>query len=391
MISFENAFEIMMKYAPTLPEETTDLFEAAGRILAVDVRSDTDMPPFDKSAMDGYASRREDLGNILRIVEEIPAGKAPEKKIGKNQCSRIMTGAKVPQGADCVVMIEYTKNPTNDTMQFLGNNTENNICYKGEDIKKGDIVLQKGIIIKPQDIAVLATVGCATPPVYTRPRVGIVATGDELVEPDAVPGETQIRNSNSWQIYSQAKTMGAVPIYYGVAKDTRKALDEKIKKACAECNVLLLSGGVSMGDFDLVPEVLRENGFETVFHRVGIKPGRPTLFCVSENVFCFGLPGNPVSTFVTFEMFVKPFLYKMMGHEFCPWVVPMNLEEGIRRKKTERRSFLPVKRTSRGGVVPVDYHGSAHLNSLCGADGIVTVPEGVAEIPKGDKVDVRQI
>lgn len=391
MLSFEHAFEIMIKHAATLGTETASLFEAAGRILAVDIRSDTDMPPFNKSAMDGYACRRQDLGGILRIVEDIPAGKTPEKKIGKNECSRIMTGAKIPEGADCVVMKEYTNNPENHTMQFTGNETENNICYKGEDIKKGDLVLRKGIIIKSQDIAVLATAGCANPLVYTRPRVGIMATGDELVEPDKKPVETKIRNSNSYQIFSQVKGIGAVPLYFGVANDARESLDEKIKKARPDCDVLIFSGGVSMGDYDLVPDVLRENGFEIIFHKVGIKPGRPALFCVSKNVFCFGLPGNPVSTFVTFEIFVKPFLYKMMGHDFAPRIVPMILEETIKRKKTERRSFLPVKRTLQGGVVPVDYHGSAHMNSLCEAEGIVTVPEGIAEIPKGKMIDVRQI
>lgn len=391
MLSFEKAFEIMMNAAVKLGTETVDLYEALDRILADDVRTDRDMPPFDKSAMDGYACQRENLGNTLEIIEKIPAGKIPLKTVGKNECSKIMTGAKLPKGADCVFMKEYSENSTNDTVRFIGKNTENNICYKGENLKKGAIVLKKGTRIKPQDIAALATVGCAKPEVSIRPRVGIIATGDELVEPNLIPGETQIRNSNSYQLLSQAKKMGALPIYFGIAKDTVASLDEKIREAREQSDVLLLSGGVSMGDYDYVPDVLRKTGFEIVFHKVGIKPGRPTLFGVSKNAYCFGLPGNPVSAFVTFELFVKPFLFKMMGHDFKPFVVPMILEETIKRKKTERRSFLPVKRTAGGGVVPVKYHGSGHLNALCEADGIITIPEGVATVIKGEKVDVRQI
>jgi len=391
MISFDKAAEIMMKAARPLGTETVDLTGALFRILAEDVRADRDMPPFDKSAMDGYACRREDLRNNLQVVEEIPAGAVPQKPIGRNECSRIMTGAQVPEGADCVIMVEDTKNPTGQTVRFVGQDTANHICHLGEDLKKGDIVLKKGTRIKPQHIAVLATVGEDRPRVALRPRVGIIATGDELVEPNLKPEPTQIRNSNSYQIFSQLKAMGALPRYHGIARDTKASLVEMIKSARGESDVLLLSGGVSMGDYDLVPGVLSENGFDILFHKVGIKPGRPTLFGVSDQAFCFGLPGNPVSTFVTFELFVKPFLFKMMGHEFKPLMASLQLGETITRAKAERRSWLPVVRTKDGRIIPMEYHGSAHLTALCGAEGLLSIPEGVKEIKQGEWIDVRQI
>lgn len=393
MLSFEKAFEIVLNAAQAYPlgTEQVDISCSLNRILAEDVKSDTDIPPFNKSAMDGYACRREDLDNELTIIETIPAGTAPRKIIGPKQCARIMTGAMVPDGADCVIMVEFTKNPTEDTVRFAGKETANNICFKAEDIKAGDVVLRRGTLIRPQHIATLAAVGCANPPVAVRPKVGVIATGSELVEPSQNPSASQIRDTNSFQLASQVETVGAVAKNYGVAKDTREAIDAAVKKAVSENDVVLISGGVSVGEFDFVPEILKQNGFSLMFEKIAIKPGKPTVFGRAGNVFCFGVPGNPVSGFVIFELLIKPFLYKLMGYNFKPLDIKAPLETSVSRKKVGSPSWIPVIITGAGIVRPVEYHGSAHFNALCGADGLICIPKGTAELKEGTIVSVRPI
>lgn len=400
MISFQKAYEIVMSSACRLGAEHVDIKHALNRILAEDVRSDMDMPPFDKSAMDGYACRRQDLENELTVVETIQAGQVPAKSVGKNQCAKIMTGAMVPKGADCVIMVEFTNQPTPETVRFTGTargslpgqkDTEDNICYRGEDVKEGDIVLRKGTRITEKHIAVLASVGCVKPCVACRPKVGIIATGNELVEPAVKPGNSQIRNSNSYQLCAQVACVGGAPDYYGIAEDRGESIESMLRRATAQNDVVLVSGGVSMGEFDLVPDLLKKNRFRLFFEKIAIKPGKPTIFGLSDDVYCFGLPGNPVSTFVVFELLVKPFLYKMMGHDFEPVSIPMRLCKTISRKKTKRASWLPVVMKKGGGVTPVEYHGSAHINALCEANGLICIPVGVSEITEGATVDVRPI
>jgi molybdopterin molybdotransferase len=391
MLPFEKAFEIVLGSARLLGTERVALASAANRILAEDVKSDIDMPPFNKSAMDGFACRRADLANELAIIETIPAGVPPENVIGQNQCARIMTGAVVPQGADCVIMVEFTENPGENTVRFTGKETTDNICPKAEDIKTGDVVLRKGILIKPQHIATLAAVGCANPCVAVRPKVGTISTGSELVEPSQTPSLSQIRNSNSFHLAAQAETAGAVTKNYGITKDTRKAIDTAVKMAIAENDVVLVSGGVSVGDFDFVPDILKQNGIELMFEKIAIKPGKPTVFGVSESVFCFGMPGNPVSGFVMCELLVKPFLYKLMGYNFTPFEIKIPLGESISRKKARSPSWIPVVITDEETARPVEYHGSAHFNALCGADGLLCIPKDMTELKEGTIVKVRRI
>jgi molybdopterin molybdotransferase len=391
MIPFEEALRTVLDSARRLGSEQVDITRAINRILAEDVKSDMDMPPFNKSAMDGYACRRADLAHELEVVETIPAGYTPTKSIESNQCAKIMTGAAVARGADCVVMVEFTENPTDSTVRFVGENTADNICQKGEDVKTGEVVLFKGTCIRPQHIAVLASVGCAQPVVSKRPRVGILATGDELVQPASMPGPSQIRNSNSFQLTTQVESMGAVAKNYGIAKDTDKAIDKMFKEAVEENDVVLVSGGVSMGDFDLVPGILKQNNINLLFEKVAIKPGKPTVFGVAENIYCFGLPGNPVSTFVLFELLVKPFLYRLMDYDYKPDTIKMPLGESLKRKKVKRQGWIPIVITDAGMLKPIDYHGSAHINALCIADGLVGMNIGIAEIEKGTIVPVRLI
>ena len=413
MLPFEKALEITTSSVRQLGAERVDIVHAANRILAEDVKSDMDTPPFSKSAMDGFACHRADLANELTIVETISAGYVPEKTIGPNQCAKIMTGAMVPAGADCVVMKEYVERSTpleispaflislrpvkfltgstEKTVRFVGEQTVDNICRKGEDTKAGGTVLHKGAVLRPQHIAILASVGNTQPLVSKRPRVAVIATGDELVEPMSKPGPSQIRNSNSIQLVAQVENIGAIATDYGIAKDTTCDIDSLFERAVVENDVVILSGGVSVGDFDLVPQILEQHGVDLLFDRIAIKPGKPTVFGVSEQVYCFGLPGNPVATFVLFEILVKPFLYMLMGHRYRPCNIQMPMAECIKSKKTERRRWLPVAITEAGTVKPVEYHGSAHISSLCRADGLISMSVGVAEIEEGMTVQVRLI
>jgi molybdopterin molybdotransferase len=391
MLTFEQALEIVLGSARELGAERVDIAGALNRVLAEDVRSDIDIPPFDKAVMDGFACRRQDLGNDLIVIETIPAGSPPQKTIGPNLCARIMTGAVVPDGADCVIMKEYVQMSGEDRIRFVGEKTADNICARGEDARAGDTVLHKGALLRAQHIAVLASVGCVEPLVAKTPRVGVIATGDELVEPGAKPGASQIRSSNSYQLAAQVEQIGAPAKNYGVAADNTDAIESILKRAFEESDVILFSGGVSAGEYDLVRTVLKEAGVTLLFEKVAAEPGRPMAFGVRDNAFCFALPGNPVSSFVMFELLVKPFLYKMMGHDFKPPVSRRKLAKTISRKSAQRDSWLPVVFTQDGMAERIEYHGSAHINALCDADGLLCVPAGTGEIKQGSIVTVRHI
>jgi molybdopterin molybdotransferase len=290
-----------------------------------------------------------------------------------------------------VIQVEHTEEAGGGGVRFTARSTPDNICARGEDIRQGETVLRRGERILPQHVAVLATVGCAAPLVARRPRVGVIATGDELVEPDRAPGPSQIRNSNGHQLCAQVTRAGAVPAYCGIAPDADRALDRMVKEAAAENDVVMLSGGVSMGDYDLVPGILTRNGFRLHFEKVAVKPGMPTVFGESAGAFCFGLPGNPVSTFVLFEILVKPFLLGLMGHAFCPRTCAMRLAGEFTRRKTDRDAWIPVRRKGEETVEAVEYHGSGHVNSLTQADGLICIARGTATLAQGTLVHVRPI
>ncbi len=370
--------------------EQVQINDAPGRILANDVFSDMDMPPFNKSAVDGYACRKIDLSGELKVIEIIPAGKSPEKTVTPGKCAKVMTGGVVPEGADTVIMVEDVEELEDDKIRFVKNKTSTNICYTGEDIHKNDKVLENGTLIRPQEIAVLASVGMAKPMVYKQPVVGIISTGDELVEPDQIPEISQIRNSNATQLMAQVKACNVVPAYFGIAKDTEESTREIIKRALETSDMVLLTGGVSMGDFDYVPKVLNELGIEIHFKSIAVQPGRPTVFGTREGKFLFGLPGNPVSSFVQFELLVRPLLHEMMGNKFKALTFDLPMGETYHRRKTKRKSFLPVL-IKNGKVWPVSYHGSAHIHSYIFADGIVAVEIGNTTLEEGALVNVRQI
>ncbi|MCX6248370.1 MAG: molybdopterin molybdotransferase MoeA [Bacteroidetes bacterium] len=390
MIPFEEAYDLVMKHVTPAGTERVNMPESQDRILAEDIFSDIDMPPFNKSAVDGFACRMEDLDKDLEVIETIPAGKTPEFIVSSGTCSRIMTGAMIPEGTDCVIMVEETKILENGKMRCSIRQTSPNICFQGEDIKAGDLVLPKGTLIKPQHIAVLAAAGAVNPKVSVRVHVGILSTGDELVEPEHIPAPSKIRNTNAFQLAAQVSDAGAIPQYGGIAADTEISLSAMISDSLDRNDLVLLTGGVSMGDFDYVPKVMKELDIELIFKSVAIQPGRPTVFGKRGNQFVFGLPGNPVSSFVLFEVLVKPFLLKMMGYENGPEILHLPLGTDFRRNKSTRKSLIPV-RIENGMVFPVEYHGSAHINAFTRANGILTIEIGRTEMLKGEIADVRSL
>lgn len=391
MIPFEKAIGIMINNIVLIDKETVDIKDSLNRVLRQDVKSDMDMPPFDKSAMDGFACRMEDIGNELELIETIPAGYKPTKEIGKNQCSKIMTGAMIPLGADCVIIVEDTEELTDGKVKFQKGKTSVNICLKAEDVVKGDHLLDSGLRITPSVIASLALTGCVNPEVSIKPKIGIISTGDEIVEPYQMPMASQIRNTNSYQLLAQLYQLGCIPTYYGIVKDTKEATGNAIRKAKSENDLIILTGGVSMGEFDLVPGLLKENGFNILFDKVAIQPGKPTVFGRDGNKFVFGLPGNPVSSYLIFEIFVKEFLNKSMGLSQPVKLRKCILAKDFTRKRNVRHAWIPVSIDSNNFASPVEYHGSAHITALPQADGIMSVPVGVSELKKGEQIDVRQL
>ncbi len=391
MILFEEALDIISKSAVLLSTEKIRLEDSLGRVLSVDVFSDMDMPPFDKSAVDGYACRRADLENELKVLETIPAGKVPAKTISTGECSKLMTGGMLPKGADTVIMVEDVEVTGTDTIRFVASRTAPNYCTKAEDITKGEKVLDKGILIRPQEIAILASVGCAYPEVYNQPRIGIISTGDELVEPAETPALSQIRNSNAFQLLAQAKRAECTATYFGIAHDTEEETLEIIQQTAAESDIVILTGGISAGDFDFVPAVIQQAGFDIKFRSMAVQPGKPVIFATRGNQYLVALPGNPVSSFVQFELLVKHLIKLITGNNVpaMKLKVPMGID--YTRKRTTRKAFFPVYLSSEGTAMPVEYHGSAHIHSYINAHGIVTIEIGENEISKGTLVDVRLV
>lgn len=396
MITFDEALKISLNQAVTFGVESISFEETVGRVLAENIKSDMDMPPFNKSAMDGYACRRQDIAHPMQVIEVIRAGMPPVESISEGTCSQIMTGAMIPDGADTVVKVEECTGGEADAMEpkeirFVGEKTAANICCRGEDLKAGEVVLTAGTLLDTRHVPILATVGSVFIDVYRLPSVGVLSTGTELVEPGETPGLSQIRNTNAYQIIAQLGKMGIDCDYYGIAADNEDITRIMIAEALKNNDILILSGGISMGEFDFVPAVLQSLGINVAFKQVAIQPGKPTLFGTGQDKFVFGLPGNPVSSYFILELLVKPFIYKCMGHDWNPPVLRLRAGERMIRKKSNRLAWMPVRIDREGLVYQIEYHGSAHIFSLRDADGIIPVPIGKAIIEEGEFVDVRPL
>lgn len=389
LISVEEAEKIIAAFPVTVNNETVPLPTAHERFLTQDIFSPCDMPEFDKSAMDGYATISGDTSKAFKIVETIAAGTPPRIVITPGLCAKIMTGAMLPAGADRVVKRECTVEE-NHFMKIIAEDRNRNIRLKGEDFPAGRLVLAKGTRLRAAQVALLASLGLAEVPVARPPRVGIITTGAELAEPGSPLGPGQIFNSNSYSLAAQVRELGAEPVVLGRSADDLEAITALIAKHLAECEVLILSGGVSAGDFDYVPAAMKKAGFTLQFEKIAVQPGMPTVFASLGGKAAFGLPGNPVSTFVIFEIFIKPMLLRLMGHAYRPLIQPAVLVDSFNRSNSKRTAFVPINfRGGRATLLP--YHGSAHLHALSQANALLRVPAGQNVIPAGSTIDVRFI
>ena len=390
LIPFEEALELVTAHGLKLGTESVSIQECVGRILAEDVIADIDFPPFDKSAMDGYACRTADLKESLEMMEIISAGSVPVKTIGEGQCSKIMTGAQLPNGADTVFMVEQSEVDTHGFVHYTGTKTPGNICYKGEDLKTGEVVLKAGTLLKPAHVAVLAGVGCVEPVVSICPTVGILVTGSELVSPNEFPARAQIRETNGYQLRAQLEEMGVTCTYYGIIDDDAALIEKALVESMAANDVVLVCGGSSVGDFDFVPQLLEKHCSKLLFEKVDIKPGKPIMFGVHDTGVCFGMPGNPVSTYVLTELLLKPYLLSSMGLSYTAKIVKMQLNHDLKIRCARRQTFLPVRLVD-GGIERVTFHGSAHIHAICYTDGLIGLPKGENFLEAGSWVDVRLI
>ena len=391
MLEYEDALSAVLRAARPLGVERVRLEDSLGRFLAEDVAADADIPPFDRSTVDGYACRRSDLRRELRVVAAVHAGEVPRRRIGRGECARIMTGAAVPPGADCVVMLEeaVASSGGRETVRVAPGAATLNILRRGSDLRRGQRALRTGEPIRAAELAVLASVGCTRPLVGRKARVGVISTGDELIAPGSRPGthSTRVRDSNAVQLVAQAARAGALARHHGIAPDDPAAIRRAVRRALRTSDLVVLSGGVSVGERDLVPEVLRSCGFRILFDRVAMKPGKPVTFAVSDKALCLGLPGNPVSSFTAFEVLARPLLRRMMGCRRAEEALRMPLAKAVGRNRL-LALWVPV-RIVRGRAEPVEYHGSAHSLALAAADGLAAVPAGPGALRKGAVVSVR--
>lgn len=398
MISFEEALDKILSRIQPLGLEKVPLLQGLGRVIGEDIDAKRDIPPLDNSAMDGYALKLEDIRESsknhpvrLEVIEDLPAGFVSKKTIGKGQAIRIMTGAPIPKGADTVIPVEETEKGDGFAFILKAASLGENIRRSGEDVKKGERVISQGDLIRPAEVGMLASVGRSSVLVYQKPLVAILCTGDELVDVDENLEESKIISSNSYTLAAQVKDCDAVPVQLGIARDRKEEIREKLRQGI-RADVLISSAGVSVGDYDFAKDALGDLGMEMAFWQISMKPGKPLAFGTIQGKPVFGLPGNPVSSMVSFEEFVRPSLLKMMGHrDVLRPVVEAILQEEIRKTTGRRhfiRAFVSFKEGSYFATTTGD-QGSGILMSMLKANGLIMIPEAQEIARVGEKVKVQ--
>ena len=394
-VAYGRALELILSQDVLLPTELVSLFQAAGRVLREEIVADRDDPPVPVSAMDGYGVKVSDLESVpvkLRVKGVIPAGSGDLIEIEKGEAVKLFTGSVVPSSVDAVVPVEWTEEKEGFVEIRRSFPKGSNIRAIGENYRKGQVL---GAVLGAPEIGIAASVGKPYLRVSVKPKVGIVVTGNEIVEPwEEVLSSVQIRNANAYTLYSLVKETGGEPVYFGVVRDSRDEILKTLSDALEICDVVLTSGGVSMGDYDFVKDVVKELGIEVLFYKVQVKPGKPVLFGKRGNRFFFGLPGFPVSVFTSFNLFVYPLLRKIQGaDEFFKPKVKGVLVEDFKRKKADRTEFVRCNfyyspDEGKFLVSPLRRQGSGVLSALVGRRALMVVPKGVKTLNRGDSVDL---
>jgi molybdopterin molybdotransferase len=399
VLSFEDARHVVEEQAAKLSAtgtEKLDLLRASARVLAEPIHADREFPPFPRAARDGYAVRASDLRRLparLEVIAEIKAGAAPEElpeSVKSGQAAAIMTGAPAPHGTDAVVMVEYTKRKQDQVEISQGVRAGDNIVAAGSEAGKGDLLLAPGTRLTEAAIAIAASVGKPQVQVYTRPKVAVLSTGDEVVPIDSEPGPYQIRNSNSYSLAAQILASGAEPVLLPIARDEPNQLSQLVRRGF-EYDLLLLAGGVSLGKYDLVEQVMARSEAGFFFTGAKIQPGRPVVFGKAQNRYFFGLPGNPVSTMVTFDLFVRPVLDALAG------ATPRKLVFLHARLRTEVKTrtglkrFLPAILSGEFEAAEVElagWHGSGDIVTTARSNCYLLIPPDRDRISAGEWVPV---
>jgi molybdopterin molybdotransferase len=400
MISPDDALRIVLDAATPLGVERVPLLDGLGRVLAEEIRSARDIPGFANSAMDGYAVRAADIAAAseahpvrLRVVESVPAGRMPQHQVAPGECARTMTGAPIASGADAIVPVERTRGEGEIVEILAPVAAQAFVRPRGEDIRAGESALAPGKTLSPSDLGTLASIGRAMLGVYRQPRVAIVATGDELVDLDQQPTGAQVVNSSAYALSGAIREAGGAATILRVARDTRHEVRERLEEAMA-FDVIVSTGGVSVGQFDFVKSVLDDLAMRTLFHGVAQKPGRPLKFGTIGARPVFGLPGNPVSTLVCFYLYAGPALRKMAGRGevgLARTAVRCAVDINLAKDLTE---FVRVKLERREGenfATPTGSQGSGILSSLSRADGLLIGPAATPLLRKGDQATVLRL
>ena len=388
--------EVLARVQVREPRETSLAPAVLGRTLAEEILAEADSPQFHKSLRDGYAVLGSDCttpGAVLAVVAEIAAGAVPTKSIRSGECARIFTGAPIPEGANAVVMQEDTELLNGDRVRVTDAVVKSgqHIFARGTEMRAGDVVLSTGAVLNPAALGVLAGLGKTTAKLFPSPRVAVLSTGDELVEASERLKPGQIRNSNGPMLTAQAASAGAIPHYLGIASDKEEHVRASIEEGMASADLLVIAGGVSVGKFDLVPKILEGLGVAIHVRRVRMKPGKPLLFGTHGNTLVFGLPGNPVSAFVCFALFVQPALRKLLGHgEPGPRMTSLPMAEAL-SVSNDRPTYHPARlQLGDAGwtIQPLPWLGAPDLRGLQRADALLVLPPGDIRFDRGQPATV---
>lgn len=393
----EEVFETIREEFPArLPAETVSLYECCGRVLAADVAAKEHVPGFDRSTVDGYAVRAKDtfgcsesIPAILTVTGTILMGGSAGDALAPDCCKAIPTGGAVPEGSDAVVMIEYTEDYGDGTVGILKSvSPGQNMIYRGDDVYPGKTVISAGRRLTPSDVGSLAAMGISEVSVYRRPVVGVISTGDELVTPEEVPGDGQIRDANGPMLAALCRELGADVKAYGIVRDNWDEMCRVFGKAIDECDLLLISGGTSVGDKDQTARIIEANG-ELLFHGIAMKPGKPTILGNVGGKPVFGLPGHPVAAFFSTWLYVRYLMAQMSGQELKLRTMSAELSEALSANHG-RAEFISVRLTEKDGRMIAEpvHTKSGLITSLAGTDGFITIPRDTEGLPRGAEVQV---